>query len=85
MTVAAELALILEVLGNSADDVAKALKAQRIKGVRNTSRFMNPICRYIEEALSLGPLSVDLPKKDMIQVALLPAARSMNRFYSCRL
>jgi hypothetical protein len=70
MTLAAELTLILEVLGNSADDVANVLKAQRIKGLRNTTRFMNPICRYIEESLSLGPLSVDLPRKDMVQLAL---------------
>jgi hypothetical protein len=38
MATAAELALILETLGKSANEVAAALKGHGIQGVRNTSR-----------------------------------------------
>src|SRR5438105_10385275 len=55
-----DLALVLAALGNSAKEVAAGIKAQRIKGVRNTARFLNPICRYVEVALTLDPLTVDV-------------------------
>ena len=41
----AELARILKELGNTADEVAAALQAKGIKGVRNTARFLNPLVR----------------------------------------
>jgi hypothetical protein len=56
----ADLSLILEALGNSPTEVAQTLRGQQIQGVRNTARFLNPVCRYVEAAFSLDILSVDL-------------------------
>jgi hypothetical protein len=64
-----DLALVLAALGKSADEVAASLKAQRIQGVRNTTRFLNPICRFIEVALTLEFLTVDVQDHDTLRIA----------------
>ena len=42
---------MLEELGETPDAVAGALRAQGIKGVRNTVRILNPIVRYVTAQL----------------------------------
>ena len=37
---------MLDALGNTPDEVADFLRARGIKGIRNTTRFLNPIVRY---------------------------------------
>jgi len=37
---------MLEELGRTPDEVADALRARGIKGVRNTVRILNPVVRY---------------------------------------
>jgi hypothetical protein len=38
---------MLDELGRTPDDVADALRARGITGVRNTVRILNPIVRYV--------------------------------------
>ena len=38
---------MFEELGNTAEEVADALRARGIQGVRNTVRFLNPIVRFV--------------------------------------
>jgi hypothetical protein len=62
---------LLGQLGDSADKIAATLKAHEIRGVRNTVRFLNPIVRYVQQGLSLGPFNVDLTEPETLRVALL--------------
>jgi hypothetical protein len=43
-----EVAKVLQGLGQTADEVAVALKVAGIQGTRNTVRRLNPIVRYVE-------------------------------------
>ena len=43
-----DVANVLQGLGNSADEVATALKVAGTRGVRNTVRLLNPIVRFVE-------------------------------------
>src|SRR5690348_14624923 len=70
MIITADLALVLESLGKSPDAIAAALKAHGIQGIRNTSRLLNPICRFIEATFSLSPLSVEIHDRDTVRIAL---------------
>jgi hypothetical protein len=65
-----KLSDILAQLGDSADEIAMALKAHEIQGVRNTVRFLNPIVRYVQQALSIGLFNVDLTEPETLRVAL---------------
>jgi hypothetical protein len=65
-----KLSTILAQLGNSADEIAATLKQHEIRGVRNTVRFLNPIVRYVQQALSIGPFNVDLTEPETLRVAL---------------
>ena len=58
---------MLEELGNTADEVAAALRAKGIKGVRNTVRFLNPVVRYVHtrEADVYG---IDLIQGDRLRI-----------------
>jgi hypothetical protein len=42
---------LLAALGNTADEVASALRAKRIQGTPNTVRQLNPIVRYVQSQL----------------------------------
>ena len=64
------LSTVLRQLGNSADEIAATLNAQKITGVRNTVRFLNPIVRYVQQALSIGPFNVDLTEPETLRVAV---------------
>ena len=52
---------MLEELGITADEVAQSLRKAGIRGIRNTARFLNPICR---KALSVMPIGCAI---DLIQ------------------
>jgi hypothetical protein len=59
------VARLLQDLGNTADDVAAVLKAQKIQGIRNTVRMLNPIVRYV------GGLVPDTRDMDLIETGTL--------------
>jgi len=42
---------MFEELGRTADEVAKSLRARRIRGVRHAKRILNPIVRYARRFL----------------------------------
>jgi hypothetical protein len=42
---------MLDALGNTADEVASALRAKGVQGVPNTVRYLNPIVRYVKGQL----------------------------------
>src|ERR1700678_382352 len=65
---AAELGRILKELGNSADEVATALQAKGIKGVRNAARFLNPLVRYVQGQLKVDALGLDVMKGDTLRL-----------------
>jgi hypothetical protein len=65
--VGAELGRILKELGNTADDVATALQAKGIKGVRNAARFLNPIVRYVQGQVKVDALGLDVIKGDILR------------------
>lgn len=64
MSELSQLPQVLQLLGNSADEVAASLKAQGIQGIRNTARFLNPICRFVQASLTLDPLDVEILDTD---------------------
>ena len=66
--VGAELGRILKELGNTADEVATALQAQRIRGVRNAARFLNPLVRYVHGQLKVDALGLDVMKGDTLRL-----------------
>jgi hypothetical protein len=39
---------MLRSLGNTADEVASAMRAKGVRGVPNTIRHLNPIARYVQ-------------------------------------
>jgi hypothetical protein len=43
---------MLERLGHTADDVAITLRAKRIRGVRYTVQFLNPVIRYVRTEIA---------------------------------
>ena len=47
-----EVARLLQELGNTADEVALALRVKGIQGVRNTVRFLNPIVHYVQSQIA---------------------------------
>jgi hypothetical protein len=58
---------MLEELGHSADEVADALRAKGIKGVRNTVRFLNPIVRYAHTRQA-DVYGIDLIQGDCLRI-----------------
>jgi hypothetical protein len=54
-------------LGRSPDEVADALRALGIMGVRNTVRFLNPIVRYAHTRLA-GVYGIDLIRGDRLHI-----------------
>src|ERR1700694_450936 len=63
------VARMLHDLGNTADDVAAVLKAQKIQGVRNTVRMLNPIVRYIGSLVS-ETRDIDLIEAGTLRITL---------------
>ena len=58
---------MLDDLGNTPDEVAEALRASGITGVRNTVRFLNPIVRYAHSKVS-GVYGIDLIQGDKLRI-----------------
>jgi hypothetical protein len=59
---------VLAEVGHSADEIAETLDRRQIWGVRNTARFLNPIVRCVQLALSLGPFTIDLTYPETLRV-----------------
>jgi len=62
-----EPAAMLDELGSTAQDVADALRARGIKGVRNTVRFLNPIVRYAHTRVT-DVYGIDLIQGDRLRI-----------------
>jgi hypothetical protein len=58
---------MLDRLGNTPDEVADALRASGIKGVRNTVRFLNPVVRYVQGQLT-GVRDMDLIQPHRLRI-----------------
>ena len=58
---------MLDELGTTPDEVADALRAHGIKGVRNTVRILNPIVRYAT-AQTREVRSIDLIQVDRLRI-----------------
>ena len=58
---------MLDELGSTAQEVADALRARGIKGVRNTVRFLNPIVRYTHTRVT-DVYGIDLIQGDRLRI-----------------
>ena len=58
---------MFERLGQSPEEVAATLKAEGIRGVRNTVRFLNPVVRYAKGRLD-GVAELDLISGDRLRI-----------------
>jgi hypothetical protein len=45
---------LLESLGTTPDEVAAALRAARVQGMRDSTSFLNPIVRHLNCSLDIG-------------------------------
>ena len=82
---------MLDELGSTPDEVADALRAFRIQGVRNTVRFLNPIVRFVHGKLK-GVYTIDLIQGDKLRIEFAnsvvtevavpgPVLRFLERFH----
>ena len=78
-------------LGQTPDEVADALRASGIKGVRNTVRFLNPIVRYAHSRIA-DAHGIDLIQGDKLRIEFAnsevtevtvpgPVLRFLDRFH----
>jgi hypothetical protein len=51
---AGQIGRILELMGGTPDHVAATMRGARIKGLRDSTSFMNPVVRYLNHNLELG-------------------------------
>jgi hypothetical protein len=58
---------MLDELGRTPEEVADALRAAGIRGVRNTVRFLNPIVRYARKFLP-DAQGIDLIQGDRLRI-----------------
>ncbi len=63
-----ELGAMLKELGETPDEVATALKANGIRGVRNAARFLNPIVRYAQGQVMVDALGLDVMQGDTLRL-----------------
>jgi hypothetical protein len=78
MDYASELTRVLMALGDTADAVAGNLGAARIKGVRNTVRFLNPVVRYCQFQLHLDEYALDLIQPNTLRMILPDGVRRVE-------
>jgi hypothetical protein len=45
---------LLEALGSTPDKVAEALRRARVRGLRDSTSFMNPVVRHLNRTLNIG-------------------------------
>jgi hypothetical protein len=83
---------VLKELGATPEEVAAALRASGIRGVRNTVRFLNPIVRFAKWRLRFDVYDMDVIQPDVFrikyrdgrekEVPLSPAVREfLNDFH----
>ncbi len=63
-----ELRTVLERLGGTADEVAATVRVKGVQGVRNTVRVLNPVVRYVQNALRKDNLDLDVMTGKTIRV-----------------
>jgi hypothetical protein len=63
-----KLRTILKSLGSSAEEVAATLQTHGIRGVRNTTRILNPIVRYAQGRVPGNAMSLDVMKPDTLRL-----------------
>lgn len=63
-----QMAELVQGMGQTADEVADSLTRQRIRGVRNAVRFLNPVVRFVQTRLHVDALGLDLMKGDSLRL-----------------
>jgi hypothetical protein len=58
---------MLDALGSTPDQVAESLRAQGIKGIRNTVRNLNPIVRYAR-SITTDTYGIDIIQGDKLRI-----------------
>jgi hypothetical protein len=58
---------MLEILGRTPEEVAEALRARGVKGVRNTVRMLNPIVRYAHTCVT-DVYGIDIIQGDRLRI-----------------
>ena len=66
MSFASELSRMLTDLGSSADEIAATLGGDKIQGVRNTVRFLNPIVRYCQRHLMVDNYAQQMSDRNRV-------------------
>lgn len=61
---------LLNLLGNTPDEVAAALQAEGVQGVRNTVHTLNPVVRYLATHLRVDAFGLDVMQWDRVRVTL---------------
>ena len=64
---------MLDELGRTPDEVAAAIRAHGITGVRNTVRILNPIVRYVTTQLP-DARAIDLIQVDRLRIVFASGA-----------
>jgi hypothetical protein len=68
ITSGVELGAMLKEMGETPEDVAAALKAKGIQGVRNAARFLNPVVRYAALGVAVDALGMDVMQADTLRL-----------------
>lgn len=55
-----DISLTLERMGGSPEEVAAAVRASGVQGVRNAVRVLNPVVRYVQNILRQDNLDLDV-------------------------
>jgi len=45
---------VLEAMGSTADQVAETLRQARVRGMRDSTSFLNPVVRHLNRTLNIG-------------------------------
>src|SRR5690349_12209827 len=53
-SLACQIARMLELMGASPDHVAATMRRAEIRGLRDSTSFMNPIVRYLNQNMDIG-------------------------------
>lgn len=61
---------LLADLGATSQDVATNLNTNRVQGVRNAARFLNPLVRYIQVSVQSEAIDIDVIKQDTLRILL---------------
>jgi hypothetical protein len=75
-SISTQMQQILDGLGESAQDVAETLRTQRIAGIRNSVRLLNPIVRMVQATLLISNLGMDLLKPGVLRLQLTDGTKA---------